>query len=75
MTIDKEKESMIAARDRMKEKWETKRREHRARIAWIDAVRAAWKPVADKYPTLGAFMASPEGQEFQRKRPEQPLAN
>jgi hypothetical protein len=42
-----------------------KRSEHLQRQAWINAVLAVWDSI--KYPTLGKFMASPEGQEFQRK--------
>jgi hypothetical protein len=38
---------------------------HLQRQAWINAVLAVWDSV--KYPTLGQFMASPEGQEFQRR--------
>jgi hypothetical protein len=44
---------------------EKKRSEYLQRHAWIEAVLAVWDSV--KYRTLGEFMASPEGQEFQRR--------
>jgi hypothetical protein len=52
----------LAVRNALIDQLEAERRQHALRQAWINAVLEAWDE--GKYPTLGEFMASPEGRKF-----------
>lgn len=65
MSADKEHAELLSIRAKLIEKGEEERREHLQRQAWINDVLEAWDD--KKYPTFGAFIASPEGQKFYRR--------
>ena len=66
MSADKTRASMLAVHTNFRIKSGEQRRELLREQAFWNTLEKAWTPVADKYPTLGEFIKSPECKQAQQ---------